>query len=335
MAVSLTTLPPIATARLRLRPLRPADAEAFRRMTDEPAVIDAINFLHAPFTLADARRLIAGEGDGRDCFLGRLAARGRNARGDGRRAPARAETMEIGYWFSSSVHGLGVGGEAVGSLVKALRTAYPERRLFAECRPENGRRGRLLERETGLARTGPTARGPAARSSRSFKRLETVGGLDGERGLGARAHPNRAVARTAQSLTPPHASRNDPRQREEHRFVRVVSVSTAISNRSAKPSTIRSTRISGRGGAGGDRERAHVREHAPIDRSALGTSSGDPAALALGDFAQALRIGRIGGADDDHRLDLPRGLLDRFLPVGRGVADVLHAAARGLRETGA
>lgn len=146
MAVSLTTLPPIATARLRLRPLRPADAEAFRRMTDEPAVIDAINFLHAPFTLADARRLIAGEGDGRDCFWGVWLREDETLVGTVGAHLRGADEMEIGYWFSSSVHGLGVGGEAVGSLVEALRTAYPERRLFAECRPENWASWRLLER---------------------------------------------------------------------------------------------------------------------------------------------------------------------------------------------
>ena len=51
-------------------------------------------------------------------------------------------------------------------------------------------------------------------------------------------------------------------------------------------------------------ERAHGAERAPVDFVDAGHELGDRAALAFGDFAQALRIGRIGGADDDHRLDL-------------------------------
>ncbi len=39
-------------------------------MTDEPAIIDAIQFLRRPFGLADAEKLIVGDDDGRDCFWG-------------------------------------------------------------------------------------------------------------------------------------------------------------------------------------------------------------------------------------------------------------------------
>jgi RimJ/RimL family protein N-acetyltransferase len=139
-------LPPIATARLRLRPLRLADAEAFRGMTDEPGVIAAVHFLRAPFTLSDARRLIEGEGDGRDCFWGVWLREDETLVGTVGAHLRGADELEIGYWFSSSVHGRGVGGEAVASLVEALRTAYPERRLLAECRPENRASWRLLEK---------------------------------------------------------------------------------------------------------------------------------------------------------------------------------------------
>ena len=61
---------PIKTERLHLRALGIDDAEAFRIMTDEPAITDNIHFLTTPFTLADAQRLIEGDGNGRDCFWG-------------------------------------------------------------------------------------------------------------------------------------------------------------------------------------------------------------------------------------------------------------------------
>jgi RimJ/RimL family protein N-acetyltransferase len=66
----LPTLAPIETARLHLRPLGGDDANAFREMTHDPAIIDAVHFLRSPFTLGDARALIFGDEDGRDCFWG-------------------------------------------------------------------------------------------------------------------------------------------------------------------------------------------------------------------------------------------------------------------------
>jgi hypothetical protein len=68
MVRSFQTIPQIDTERLRLRPLGPEDASAFRAMTDEPAITDAIEFLPTPFELEDAHQLIASNGGGRDCF---------------------------------------------------------------------------------------------------------------------------------------------------------------------------------------------------------------------------------------------------------------------------
>ncbi len=70
MTLSLITLSPITTERLRLRPLGPTDPDAFRLMTDEAEITAAVDFLPTPFTLSDAQRLIKGDGDERDCFWG-------------------------------------------------------------------------------------------------------------------------------------------------------------------------------------------------------------------------------------------------------------------------
>lgn len=150
----LSRLPPTETERLRLRPLDRSDAEAFRAMTDEPAIIDAIHFLARPFTLTDAERLILGEGDGRDCFWGvwrreiavLVGTVGTHLRGDWE--------IEIGYWFGTASHGLGFGTEAVARVLSTLADAYPGRRIVAECRVQNTASWRLLDR-AGFAADGP------------------------------------------------------------------------------------------------------------------------------------------------------------------------------------
>lgn len=142
----LDLLPPISTAKLRLRILTLADAQAFRDMTEEVAKSGLIHFLQAPFGLLDAKALISSNGDGRDCFWGvwqqdgaeLIGAVGTHFRGD--------RKIEIGYWFGSSSRGTGIGTEAVSAVVRAVKQACPDRMIFAECRPENIASWHLLER---------------------------------------------------------------------------------------------------------------------------------------------------------------------------------------------
>ena len=142
----LVALPSVSTERLYLRPLALPDAEAFRTVTDEPTILDAIHFLPRPFELADAERLLAGDGDGRDCFWGvwqrgnpaLLGTVGTHLRGSGE--------IEVGYWFSSAGRGRGLGLEAVTNLTSILVRAYPDRRIHAECRPQNAASWKLLEK---------------------------------------------------------------------------------------------------------------------------------------------------------------------------------------------
>jgi RimJ/RimL family protein N-acetyltransferase len=144
--MSESGLPTIETERLRLTPLLAADAEALRHLTDDPAIIDAISFLRAPFTLADAEALIALNDNGRDLFRGiwrraddlLLGVIGSHDRGTG--------TVEIGYWIGTPFQRGGYASEAARGVVARLRTAVPKARIVAECRPENGASWRLLER---------------------------------------------------------------------------------------------------------------------------------------------------------------------------------------------
>jgi RimJ/RimL family protein N-acetyltransferase len=147
MTEDLPALPStIDTRRLRLRPLTRNDTESFRDMTDEPAITGAIDFLPTPFTLRDAERLIDGNRDGRDCFWGvwqndnlqLIGTVGTHLRG--------TDEIEIGYWFATAALGHGFAFEAAAAIVAALLQATPNRRIFAECRPDNERSWRLLER---------------------------------------------------------------------------------------------------------------------------------------------------------------------------------------------
>lgn len=137
---------PIETERLRLRRLTLADAAAFHAMTDDPAIIEAIDFLRAPFEVADAEALIKGRGDGTDCFWGiwprergtLIGTIGAHVRG--------SDEIEIGYWLASLFHGRGFVGEAARAIIAALASAFPRHRIYAECRPDNAASWKLLEK---------------------------------------------------------------------------------------------------------------------------------------------------------------------------------------------
>lgn len=117
---------------------------ALQAMTDHPVITDAIHFLPASFTVAEAERLIEGAGDGRDRFVGAwragdpgmVAVVGTHLRGDGE--------VEIGYWVRADCHGQGYASEAVAAVLVMLRDRFPGRRVIAECKPENTASWQLL-----------------------------------------------------------------------------------------------------------------------------------------------------------------------------------------------
>jgi RimJ/RimL family protein N-acetyltransferase len=137
--------------RLRLAPLRSSDAEALQAITDDPVVIDNIIFLSAPFTLDDARALIAGEPG--HVFYGAW----HNGTGDlvgvvGTHLTGSDE-IEIGYWMATRFAGQGYASEAAAGVIELLCAQYPARTIFAECRPGNLASWRVLEK-LGFCPTG-------------------------------------------------------------------------------------------------------------------------------------------------------------------------------------
>lgn len=155
----LTSLSAIETPRLSLRPCHIGDADAFQAVTNDPAITDAVEFLTFPFELDDAKRLIVGQGDGRDCFWGvwlnsggeMISTVGTHLRGP--------DEIEVGYWLATNMHGRGFASEAVLAVIEALVRVYPSHRIVAECRPENLASWRLLER-IGFRADGGNGRRP-------------------------------------------------------------------------------------------------------------------------------------------------------------------------------
>ena len=83
----------------------------------------------------------------------------------------------------------------------------------------------------------------------------------------------------------------------------------------------------GRGGPGGDAKRPDAGKPAPGDITRPLDEVRLRAALALGNLDEAQRVRRIGRTDDEQRIDAVSDCLDRGLPVGRRVADVLLRGA--------
>lgn len=159
---TLADLPELTTARLVIAGLASGDAEAMRRLTDDPAITGAVDFLPAPFTLEDARAMIAGGARGRDRFLGAWARAdrglvgvvGTHLRGEG--------AVEIGYWVSGAARGRGFGAEAVSAILGLLARRFPHRTVVAECRPGNVASWGLLTK-LGFRDTGDDGHRPGRR----------------------------------------------------------------------------------------------------------------------------------------------------------------------------
>ena len=159
---SLSDLPAVETARLSIDGLTPGDAEALRGLTDDPAITGAVDFLPAPFTLADARILIASGRRREDRFFGVRTREGRalvGVVGTHLRGPG---AVEIGYWIGGAARGRGLATEAVTGILEVLSRRFPARLIVAECRPGNVASWGLLTK-LGFRDTGEAGHRPGRR----------------------------------------------------------------------------------------------------------------------------------------------------------------------------
>lgn len=139
-------LAPIETRRLRIVPLVVDEADDVRRITDDPAITGAVEFLPPHVAIEDAQGLISAARSGRDVFLG-LRERQDGALVGVVGAHLRAlNAIEIGYWIGGSARGRGYAAEGVGAVVRVLAKDYTRRAVVAECRPDNAASWQLLHK---------------------------------------------------------------------------------------------------------------------------------------------------------------------------------------------
>jgi RimJ/RimL family protein N-acetyltransferase len=151
----------IRTDRLLIEPLQPADAFALTILTNDPLVAHGASTLPQPFTIDDARALIALPRRGGGCFAALRDIERKCLEKNGRTGcatigcagillhdPDRGERgdLELGFWLGAPYHGRHYGAEAAQAMLDLARRAFPESRIVAECPRENTASWRLLRR---------------------------------------------------------------------------------------------------------------------------------------------------------------------------------------------
>jgi len=144
---------PLATERLTLRPLRPADAEELHRLVNDWAVVRMLSRLPFPYPreLTDewiastARQIAGGTGyhlaitgreDGQEMIVGCV----------GLRLDLKPRTGNLGYWVGRRFWGYGVASEAAGRLSRWALANLDLDRLEAHVAEDNAASAAVLRR---------------------------------------------------------------------------------------------------------------------------------------------------------------------------------------------
>lgn len=146
-----TVLPvlPLRTARLTLRTMQPADAEAFARYRNDPAVA-RYQLWDLPYTLDQAREALADQDGVEGIFVG--AGTQIAVELDGVvigdvyvDVDETGGTSELGYTLGVEHQGHGYAREAAGAIVEVLFDKVGVGRVYGELAPENVASQRVLE----------------------------------------------------------------------------------------------------------------------------------------------------------------------------------------------
>ncbi len=159
--------PTLDAARIRLRPLRPADGAAIERLAGEWEVARYLARVPHPYPPGEARRWIEALAAGEEVAFAieRRADRaligccGYTLEPDG--------TPDIGYWLGRAYWGQGLATEAVGRLLAHLFEDLGAARASASALPENPASIRLQQR-LGFAYAGAVEWDMPARGGKRF-----------------------------------------------------------------------------------------------------------------------------------------------------------------------
>lgn len=134
-----------------MRLLRPADAQAFYDLTNDPVIADIISFLIYPVPRAFADEWIAKNEGAQERVYG--AYRDGVMVGYIGLHDEGSQGIEIGYWVGTAYAGQGIASGMVALLTGAIEHTNPDARIFAECLPDNVGSWRVLEKN-GFISTG-------------------------------------------------------------------------------------------------------------------------------------------------------------------------------------
>ncbi len=140
---------PIDSARLRLRPPRVADADAFVAMLNDKGVVDATANIPYPYTRDDALAFV--ERAGREMAEGRGLVFAIEERAGGGvvgciGATITAASAELGYWLGRAHWGRGYATEAARRVVRLLFAQWGCTMVWACPLPENAASHHVLEK---------------------------------------------------------------------------------------------------------------------------------------------------------------------------------------------
>lgn len=150
----MTTLPTLATARLKLRPYSEADiAELLPLIGTREVAATTLRIAH-PYTDQDARSFLAlTEEPDRIWLAITLRSDTRQIGGVGLRVDDQHQHAELGYWLGVSYWGQGYATEAASEMLRYGFKSLKLHRIFASHFGHNPASGRILAK-LGMRREG-------------------------------------------------------------------------------------------------------------------------------------------------------------------------------------
>lgn len=141
---------PLLTARLRLRPLAAADAEALAALLDDWEVVRLTAAIPHPYTVEDAKAFITQQElrriEGKGVALAMERTTDRVLIGVIGFGIERNGEPELGYWLGKAFWGQEYAAEALRRLVRHLFDTLDVHRVWASFHPDNAASKRVLEK---------------------------------------------------------------------------------------------------------------------------------------------------------------------------------------------
>jgi RimJ/RimL family protein N-acetyltransferase len=144
--IDVDVSPVISTPRLRLRPLKSADARRIARLANDPGVVRMVSRMPEPYALADAEAFLAHvqDADPRREQVFAVDRPGEGQIGMLGFHPGDLGRTELGYWLGRPHWGQGYATEAVAAALAWARDGWGRRMIVAGHFEDNPASGGVL-----------------------------------------------------------------------------------------------------------------------------------------------------------------------------------------------